>query len=109
MDKNMIKKIEMEINKYAIEEWEDFSYSIDSNGVIHESYSGDGDYGYVSVGTGNTVSITATTEELLEFFNNDEKFIGIIKDLMVGYSRVDEYDGPEDDPKAFLKWFNSDF
>lgn len=109
MNKNMIKQIEMEINIYAMKEWEDFSYSIDSNGVIHESYSGDGDYGYVSIGTGATCSISASTEKLLEFFNNDEEFVRIIKDTMVSYSKVDEYEGPDDDPDAFMAWFNSSF
>lgn len=109
MERKMLNKIERELNIYAIEEWGDFSYSIDNNGVISESYSGDGDYGYVSVSTGATCSVTSSTEELLKFFNNDEEFVRIIKDIMVGYSKVDEYEGPDDDPDAFMAWFNSDF
>lgn len=109
MNKNMIKKIEKEINVYAMEKWEDFSYGISADGVIAESYAGDGDYGYVSISTGETVSIAADTEELLAFFNNDEQFVRIIKDTMTSYSRVDEYEGPEDDPDAFMAWFNSSF
>lgn len=109
MNKKMLNKIKEEINEYAREEWEDFSYSIDDNGIVEEFYSGDGDYGHVSVSTGESVLVTADTEELLKFFNNDNKFVEIIKDIMVGYSKVDEYEGPDDDPEAFMAWFNSDF
>ena len=107
MDKKMISKIKEEINEYAREEWEDFSYSIDKNGIITESYSGDGEYGHIAISTGSKVSITADTEELLRFFNGDNKFVEIIKDTMTSYCRVDEYEGPEDDPEAFMAWFNS--
>lgn len=109
MERKMIKKIEKEINRYAMKEWEDFSYIVSADGMIEEYYSGDGDYGYVSVSTGATCSVTSSTEELLEFFNNDEEFVRIIKDTMVSYSKVDEYEGPDDDPDAFMAWFNSDF
>ena len=109
MDRKMLDKIEEEIYNYAREEWEDFSYSINDNGIITEAYSGDGEYGHIAISTGASVAITANTEELLRFFHNDNKFVTIIKDPMTSYSKVDEYEGPEDDPEAFMAWFNSDF
>ena len=55
MDRKMLNKIEEEIYNYAREEWEDFSFSINDNGIITESYSGDGEYGHISIATGASV------------------------------------------------------
>lgn len=92
MNKNMLNKIEEEIYNYAREEWEDFSYSINDNGIITESYSGDGEYGHISIATGASVAITATDDELLKFFHGDVKFVEIIKDVMAGKYDECEYD-----------------
>ena len=34
MERKMIKKIEKEINRYAMKEWEDFSYIVSADGMM---------------------------------------------------------------------------
>ena len=92
MDRKMLDKIEEEIYNYAREEWEDFSYSINDNGIITEAYSGDGEYGHIAISTGAFVSVTATDDDLLRFFHGDNKFVNIIKDVMAGKYDECKYD-----------------